>query len=714
MDAWEPGTTVGPYTLVALIGRGGMGEVWKAHDARLGRSVAVKRLLSLSESFDREARAIAALNHPHICTVHDVGQGYFVMEFLEGQPLAGPLAPGPAVQLALQIIAALEAAHAKGLVHCDLKPANVIVANGRAKLVDFGIARLRSNASGDATITGAGIVGTPAYMAPEQAQGRQPDARSDIFSFGALLYELLSGRRAFDGHSTAETLSAVLRDRPAPLHGPDRLVRVINRCLEKDPNARFQTATELMQALSVVADVSDASDAPSIAVLPFANMSSDPEQEYFSDGLTEEIINALAQLPGVKVIARTSSFAFKGRHIDIRQIAEALGVTRILEGSVRKGGNRIRVTAQLINVDDGSHVWSERFDRELADVFAVQDEIAAAISGELKVRLAGAPQSRRTRTPRLEAYEAYLMARHHQWTLTQTSLEGSRASYERAIALDPDYALPHAGLAELFHILASGRGADGHAYQKRIRDAADRALILDPDLAEAHAWLGVLATTYECDWTVADRRFRLATVRDARLRHWNGYFHLRFIGRAAEAVWEHETALGDDPLSLITRVGYVMSLISAGRLADAGAQSRRLIEMAPDFRAIYTLLAFDLVNARLTDALAFAERGHALASWSPGMPGLLAGLLQRAGDRERAAALMHGFTDPAVYGHPIDLALFHLANGEIDQAIPWINRALEQRHPFAMMTLIGGPYGAAIRASSGWPALARRINLPSS
>lgn len=709
MENWRPGTTVGRYQLVARIGSGGMGEVWKALDSDLGRPVAIKRLFSVGESFLQEARAIAALNHPHICTVHDVGSGYFVMELLDGRPLTGPLSPESAVTLALQIAAALEAAHASGIIHCDLKPANVVVADGRAKLLDFGISRQRQP-DAEATFTAPALRGTPGYMSPEQAQGQVADARSDIFSFGALFYELLAGRPAFGGGSAAERIAAVLRDRPAPFSAPAPLVEVIERCLEKDPGLRYQTMRDVIDALRDETPAATEPAAPSIAVLPFANMSSDPEQEYFSDGLTEEIINALGQLPGLKVIARTSSFAFKGRHLDIREIARALGVTTILEGSVRKGGSRIRVTAQLIDVADGSHVWSERYDRDLADVFAVQDEIAAAIRHELSGKLATEITSRRLRAPRVEAYDAYLMARHLQWTPSPTAYEDARASYERAAALDSGYAAPHTGLAEIAHIAACGRGPTAQAQRARVREEAERAMALDPHLAEAHAWLGILATSYDYDWAEAKRRFEFATARDPRLRHWNGYFHLRFIGQTADAIAAHEAALREDPLSLIARAGHVLSLLSAGRRAEATRESRRLIEAAPTFTPAYSLLAFNLPDAPLAEALRFAERGHAL--WSVGVTGLLAGLLQRSGDRARAETLMQSAGEPSVYGSPVDHALFWLAQDDTEAAIPWIEQALDQHHPFAMMVLVGGPYGARIRASSGWPAIARTINLP--
>lgn len=295
-----------------------------------------------------------------------------------------------------------------------------------------------------------------------------------------------------------------------------------------------------------------------------------------------------------------------------------------------------------------------------------------------------------------------------------TAFDDARASYERAVALDPGYAAPHTGLAEICHIAACGRGPTAQAQSARVREEAARALALDPDLADAHAWMGILAASYDYDWAEARDRFERATTGDQRLRHWDGYFHLRFIGRAAEAVDIHEAALHEDPLSLIGRAGYVLSLLSAGRRADAAQESRRLIEAAPAFAPAYTLLAFDLPTADLSDALRFAERAHALCGhsrWSAGSTGLLAGLLRRSGDSRRAETLMHSIGDPSVYGNPVDHALYYLAQDGTDAAIPWIERAIVQHHPFGMMVLIGGPYGERIRASSGWSLIARKTNL---
>ena len=434
-----PGTRLGPYTIESLIGSGGMGEIYRAHDGRLNRVVAIKRVIAADHGgFESEARAIAAINHPHICQIYDVGPDYLVLEYLNGEPLRGPVIPDEAARLASQIADALQAAHERGILHRDLKPANVMVlregGTSHAKLLDFGIARLAS-ADPDATMTVAGAVsGTPAYMSPEQAAAKPLDARSDVFSFGAVLYELLTGRRAFTGDSTAQILSAVLRDDPDPIEAPMALRRIVTRCLAKDPEHRFQTMADVKQALQHLR--APANVTASLAVLPFANLSADRENEYFGDGLAEEIINALAQVDGLKVIARTSAFSFKGKNEDVRDIAQALGVTNVLEGSVRRAGDRIRVTAQLITAADGTHLWSERYDRPMTDVFAMQDEIAAAITNALKGKLGGAANPRHY-TPRLPAYESFLRGRAHLAQFTPDAWNRAKGLFEQAIRLDP-------------------------------------------------------------------------------------------------------------------------------------------------------------------------------------------------------------------------------------------------------------------------------------
>src|SRR5271170_7188655 len=425
--ALAAGTRLGPYEILAAIGAGGMGEVYRATDTRLNRMVAIKVLNGPhSERFEQEARAIAALNHPHICTLHDVGPDYLVMEYVEGTALSGPLPVEEALRLALQIAAALEAAHAKGITHRDLKPANILVTREGVKLLDFGLAKVAEAKEASITQTLAGtILGTAAYMSPEQAEGKPADARSDVFSFGAVLYEMLSGRRAFEGESAISTMAAVLREEPRRLETPPALERVVMRCLEKQSARRFQSMAELREALEKAAQTATfVQQQPSIAVLPFANMSADKENEYFSDGLAEEILNLLAKIPGLKVMARTSSFAFRGQEQDIRKIAERLNVRTVLEGSVRRAGNRIRVTAQLINAADESHLWSERYDRDLTDIFAIQDEIGQAISEALKVRLAP-----RVEKVNIEAYQLYLKGQYHCVRYTPESVTKAKECF---------------------------------------------------------------------------------------------------------------------------------------------------------------------------------------------------------------------------------------------------------------------------------------------
>ena len=398
------------------------------------------------------------------------------MEFIDGTPLIGPLPLDPALRYAVQICDALAAAHAKGITHRDLKPANILVTASGIKLLDFGVALWTRDSSGRGraadeteiigmTMPGT-LLGTAAYMSPEQAESKPADARSDIFSLGLVLYEMLSGRRAFTGESAIAILTAIVGKEPNPLDTTPALQTILARCLRKSPADRFQSITQVKDALLAATSgvsspgtgnsgmhtplyvpSSSATRTPSIAVLPFANLGGDKENEYFSDGLAEEMLNFLAQIPGLKVTARTSAFAFKGKAEDIRKIADTLGVTTILEGSVRRSGSRIRVTAQLINAQDGYHLWSQRYDRELADVFAVQDEIAHAIVSALRVKL---PAPFEQYKPSLPAYEALLKARLYQRSAVAELRPRAKECYEQAIALDPKFALAHCEYGILF------------------------------------------------------------------------------------------------------------------------------------------------------------------------------------------------------------------------------------------------------------------------
>ena len=619
--ALSKGDRLGPYEILSRIGAGGMGEVWKARDTRLERTVAIKRLnVQHGARFEAEARAIAALNHPHICQIFDVGEDYLVLEFVAGTPLRGPVGEADARRFAVEIAGALEAAHKRGILHRDLKPDNVLVTESGAKLLDFGLAKV---ADTDLTQTSDGtVMGTAPYMSPEQAQGRTLDARSDVFSLGAVLYELVSGRRAFAGANMLEILSAVVTAEPAPLDSP--LWPAIRRCMAKEPAQRFQSAAEVREALQRDGAAQAAAPAPSVAVLPFANMSGDREQEYFSDGLAEEIINALVKIPGMKVIARTSAFAFKGQNADIRRIAETLGVAHVLEGSVRRSGSRIRVTAQLIAAADGSHLWSERYDRQMADVFDIQDELSAAIAGVLQAKLTPRPESatagprKRRRIPKPEAHEALLKAWHAS-TNFAAAMAHAGQHYEQAIALDPEFALARSSYAWYLFFRAQTGQAPAHESMPAVRAAARKALELDPSLADAHATLALVAAAYDYDWGEAERCYAQALACGAlspMSRSYCAHFYLRAVGRFAEAIEQGEVALQSDPLHLASRTLLAVSLAYAGRFAEAETLSRESLTLNPNEFPLYSV--FGLIytaQGRFEEALVMAEKGsHAPAN----------------------------------------------------------------------------------------------------
>ncbi len=715
--ALTAGTRLGPYEILAPIGEGGMGEVWKARDTRLGRIVAIKLLKGTQgERFEQEAHAVAALNHPNICQIYDVGPDYLVLEYIEGNPLPAPVPVQEAVRLALQIGSALEEAHGHGILHRDLKPANILVTpKGTAKLLDFGLAKFAAAPDFDRTKTAEGmVVGTAAYMSPEQAQGKPLDERSDIFSFGAVLYEMVSGDRAFGGDSMVDVLSAVVRDEPRPLRSSPEIARLVMRCLRKVPSERFRTVSEINAALETILDKRGGQQ-PSIAVLPFANMSADKEQEYFSDGLAEEIINALVKIPGLKVIARTSAFAFKGQNADIRKIAETLGVAHILEGSVRRSGNRIRVTAQLITAADGSHLWSERYDRELADVFAVQDEISAAISAALHTKLSPQAAAKPRYTPKLPAWEALLKAKHFHWKVTAESMEQAKVFYEQAIALDPQFALAYSLYADYLF----GRTTLGMTPLREAapvaRAMAQRALELDPALPEAHATLGLLAATHDYDWEEAARQYALATADDSlspASRMGCGWAYLLGSGRRKEAVSQLELAVQGDPLHLTNRVILAICLGAAGRYAEAEEHFRQARDLDPHFVWAHHYLA-ELYAARqmFIEALPFAKRAHSLGPWSLPSVGLYAGVLVRLGEQDRGREIIQKLGAGEIYGASAGLALFHICCGDLDLAADWFEKAIEERHSM-VATFLQGAIAEPLRASPRWPKLAALMNLP--
>jgi serine/threonine-protein kinase len=610
----QAGVRLGRYTIAAVLGRGGMGTVYRATDSSLGRDVALKVLPpevasdpDRLERFRREARALAALNHPHIVTIYSVEQEgdvhFLTMELVAGRALDQLIANQPLAiervrQVAKAVAEALSAAHDKGIIHRDLKPANIVLSeSGLTKVLDFGLSKISVTApalaGGSATHLGTAIgyvLGTPAYMSPEQVSGVTVDERSDIFSMGVLLYEMVTGLRPFNGPSPAELTSSILRDAPTPVGelrptAPGDLSRVIARCLEKNPSARFASMAELRRALDL--EPAPAIDAgPSIAVLPFKNLSADPDGEFFSDGLAEEILNALSQVEGLRVAARSSAFSFKGQQTEIREIASKLHVGTVLDGSVRRSGSRIRVTAQLVDASNGFQLWSERYDREMADVFDVQDEIAHAIASKLKVTLAGGRSNRLVKalTADVEAYELYLRGRGLITMRGKQVAEGMEC-LRRAVDRDANFAAAWAGLSDGYTVQGYwGAGPPSETLSKALT-AARRAVRLDPQLGEAHCALAAAQMLWEHDHEAAGESFGRGLELNPNYtqgRCWRGIFHQSWIGgHAREGVAEVRRAFAADPLSGYSAALMALTLGSAGETAEGVHYGRLAVERMP-------------------------------------------------------------------------------------------------------------------------------------
>jgi serine/threonine protein kinase/Tfp pilus assembly protein PilF len=749
----SPGTKLAHYEILEPIGKGGMGEVYRARDTKLGRDVAIKilreDLASVPERlrrFEQEAKSASALNHPNIIHIYDVGEDqgvrYIAMEYVDARTLrevvrGGPLPVEKLVHLAKQVAEGLVKAHSAGIVHRDLKPDNLMVTEeGYVKILDFGLAKLLADplpaSSETMTRDGVGtregiIVGTVQYMSPEQARGGQVDARSDQFSLGSILYELATGKLAFRRDSFAQTMAAIMENDPEPMEGlnpnlPAELVAVVQRCLSKDPDQRYGSTGDLAAELKALAEnlsgdrlaASSAKQQPSIAVLPFSDLSAGRDHDWFSDGLTEEIINSLTRISGLKVIARTSAFAFKDKQEDVRGIARQLGVTNVLEGSVRTAGNRIRVTAQLVGAADGSHLWSERYDRELMDIFAIQDDIAQAIASALQVKLSPEARDHRRHTPSLEAYGALLKARQNLSILTPQSLLRSKELFEQAIALDPEYALPRCELGWSLLLHATENLMPSREAAARMKEEGRRALEIDPSFLDAHG-VSALAAVLGYDWQEAGKYFELTRARDAIppfVRYYYAVFYLAPLGRTKEAEAEVAQALEEDPLNFLFRVSIGMLRIGSGREEEGEIALREVLELNENvWIACHWLCSLHVRRGEFSEALNYAQKAFLLVPQNTASVGMLAGLLTRAGDTRRAEELLARLGPEEVFGVPAALTVYHAVRSELDLAADWFEKLIVQRDtraPWILSRWIGAP----LMSSSRWPALARMMNLP--
>ncbi|MGD8329645.1 MAG: protein kinase [Acidobacteriota bacterium] len=624
------GKTVSHYRILDKIGEGGMGEVYAAEDSNLHRKVALKLLPAAMasdhgrlERFRREAQSVAALSHPNIVTIYSIEEAdigpFITMELVEGRSLdaiitSGGLSVQRTLEVARPLVKALVAAHQQGITHRDLKPANVMVtAEGAVKILDFGLAKLTREESGSDdgglptdTLTQAGaVIGTVPYMSPEQIQGKPVDHRADIFSLGVILYEMSTGKRPFGGNSSADVVSSILRDSPQSIGEsrpdlPDQLGRIVARCLEKEPELRYQSATDIETALSKIGQELDEQQheaAPSVAVLPFVDMSPEKDQDYFCEGLAEELINALVSIEGLQVASRTSAFRFKGSQQDIREIGRRLGVSTVLEGSVRKAGSQVRISVQLVNVEDGYQLWSERFDRKLEDVFAIQDEIAQQVVEALQVTLT--PNAKRkaeqAQPADVQAYDYYLKGRKYLYEFRAKGFELARQMFARAIVIDATYARAYAGVADCCSLLYMYYDSSDENLKEA--DASSRkAVEIDPENAEAHSSRGLaLSLSGRNEEAIAE--FEKAIELNAKLYEAH-YFYGRALfamGKAEQAARKFETACEVNPEDYQAPFFLAQTYLSLGRRAYAAASLRKMVEAArkhlsfntDDVRALY-------------------------------------------------------------------------------------------------------------------------------
>jgi len=783
------GSKLGPYEILAPLGAGGMGEVYRARDPRLGRDVAIKVLPpSFSQDADRlrrfeqEARAASALNHPNILTIHDFGTAegapYVVSELLEGETLRSRLAGGAftprrALGHAIQIANGLAAAHEKGIVHRDLKPENIFVTtDGRVKILDFGLAKLietptsssQTNLPTQTPGTEPGVVlGSLGYMSPEQVRGKPADARSDIFSFGAILYEMLSGRRAFQGDSAADTMSAVLMKEPPEVSATNRNVspgldRVVHHCLEKSPEQRFQSARDLAFDLENISDVAAPPGAAqkeaagisrrtriaivtalavaagvaiaiwrgggsrggpidSVAVLPFDNGSRNPDAEYLSDGITESIINSLSRMRDLRVAARSTVFHYKGREEDPQRVGRDLNVRAVVTGKLTQRGDDLLVQADLVDTSNGSQIWGNRYDRKLADVLAVQEQIAREIAERLQPRLASADKKALAKgsTANTEAYQLYLKGRH-EWE--KRNAEGLRRSIDylqQAIEKDPTYALAYAGLADCYAVLSSYSLMSPAESYPRARAAARKALEIDESLAQAHVGLASTLSNFDHDWSAAESEFRRGLDLDpnyATGRFWYA-IQLAALGRIDEALDQIQKAREIDPFSGIIRANWVRHLVFARRYDQAIAEGRKAALELPNFAPAHFFLG--------TAYEAKGMRGEAAAEYRRASE-LTAGTPQAASQRGRAEALS-GQRDEVLrtieelkglastrYVAPSYIGTLFVLLGDKDRAFEWLDRACADRS-YELLYLNVDPLYDSLKRDPRFPDLQRKAGL---
>jgi serine/threonine protein kinase/Tfp pilus assembly protein PilF len=743
-----------------------MGVIYKANDMSLGRNVALKFLpenfaqdQEALKRFHREARAASALNHPNICTIHDIGEDegrpFIVMELLEGSPLSSyigekPLPNDQLISIASQVADALSAAHARGIVHRDIKSSNIFLTHdNQAKILDFGLAKMarapiqQGFAAGpdvattpDDVTAGASIVGTICYMSPEQVLGQELEARTDLFSFGIVLYEMATGRLPFVENTWIAVANAIINKKPPSIQESNsgvsrRLLSTIAKAMEKDRNLRYQTAAEIKAALTLARSETETGFLPSrsrsgegqrgprIAVLPFSDLSAERDQEYFCDGIAEELTNRLARLAGIRVASRTSAFSMKGKGLDIQTLSEKLGVDQVLEGSVRKAGKRLRISVQLVNSTDGYQIWSERYDRDLEDIFAIQDEISLSIESQLKLSLAeveGQSIERRY-TNNVDAYNLYLKGLYYWNRRFEGGLGMAIECFEQAIQMDPSYSLAHAGIADCYVQLAGySLLPPGMAYPRALA-AAETALQLDSRLAEAQTAMALVTLWFKWDAQGAELGLRKALELNPRYGLARHYLSLclSYTGRFKEAVEEIRYAQKLEPLSPIVNSTAGLILYYSRRYEEALEECRHTLELEPTAHvAIFVRAAVYAAKGMWEESIAGFEEAAKLTQDRAFWLALVGYAYAGSGNRKRAEEIIETLRQRSEskeeYVDSILPAWIYAGLNEADLAFECFDRAFEDGSCELVLTSIL-PALDPIRSDPRMTRLLERIGL---